>query len=375
MINGDNFNNHSKRPHILVAPLDWGLGHTTRCIPIIKHLIFLNIDLTIIASGNSFFLLKKEFPQLKILQIKGYKIHYSRKKKNLPFVLLAQFPKLIFTVIREHYWLKNFLKNNKADAVISDNRFGLYNKKIVSVYITHQLLIKTGNSFIEKVLQQFHYFFIKKFTRCWVPDYEKNGLAGDLSHPKKIPANAAYIGSLSRFEILSEAKKIFDVLILISGPEPQRTIFEQIIISQSKNSNKKILLIRGLPQEKENLQTTNASINIINHLSAEEMNTCIQQSKLVISRCGYSTVMDLVRLRANAVLVPTPGQTEQEYLAEYLMQKKYFICMNQDNFKINEAMEMALTFQFIKADQVQLIYKNVLNEFVQSLKSGKFATQ
>ncbi|HVZ97422.1 MAG TPA: glycosyltransferase [Chitinophagaceae bacterium] len=271
--------------------------------------------------------------------------------------------------------MKKFIRENKIDAVISDNRFGMYYKKVVSVYITHQLLIKTGNRFTEKLAQDLHYFFIKNFNTCWVPDYAENGLAGDLSHPKNTPRNIRYIGFLSRFEKITGSKKVREVLIIISGPEPQRTIFEEKIISQLSGINKKVLLVRGLPDEPKILQTGNKITAIENHLSSEEMNMAIQESEVIICRSGYSTIMDLVKLGCAAVIVPTPGQTEQEYLGEYLMQQKYFYCISQDDFKIREAMGEAAAFQFSQPDFPLDYYKKALNEFVQSLKSGKFAAQ
>ncbi len=375
MTNGNNFNSRSFPTRILIAPLDWGLGHATRCIPIIKYLLCLKVDVVIAASGNSFFLLKKEFPELKIFLISGYKIRYSRKKRNLPFKLLLQFPKLLISILGEHYWLKKFIRTNRVDAVISDNRFGMYYKKITSIYITHQLLIKTGNPFTERLAQRLHYFFIKKFNTCWIPDYAEDGLAGILSHPKNVPGNVEYIGPLSRFEKINDVKKVRDVVIIISGPEPQRQILEEKIISQLHDGNKKILLVRGLANETKILQTDDVMIEIRNHLPAEEMNKAIQQSLFVIARSGYSTIMDLVKLGCPAAVIPTPGQTEQEYLGEYLMQKNIFYCITQDDFDITQTIENAKRFQFNQPDFPRDMYKNVLDEFVQSLKSGKFAAQ
>ena len=155
---------------------------------------------------------------------------YSRKKYFLPLTILIQVPKIIFTIYREHRWLKKIIKKYKIDIVISDNRFGLYNKKAYCVYITHQLLIRTGNLVTEKIAQKIHYRFIKKYDQCWVPDLEKEGLAGELSHPALLPRNIKYIGMLSRFELPGNMQKKYDLLISISGPEPQRKIFEEQIL-------------------------------------------------------------------------------------------------------------------------------------------------
>ncbi len=374
MINGNNFNRLPQTARILVTPLDWGLGHATRCIPIINELICHNCDVLIAASGNGFFLLKKEFPKLEILPLNSFKIKYSRNKRWLPLALFLQFPLIIFYAFKENLWLKKNIIKYKIDAVISDNRFGMYSKAIPSVYVTHQLSIKTSNIFFEKIAQKLHYFFIKKYNYCWIPDSKGNGLAGELSHPKNIPSNILYIGPLSRFELLNNVQNKYDILISISGPEPQRTIFEKLILSQIKYCDKRILFIRGLPYESKNLETDNDSIKIVNHLSANELNEAFQQSQIIISRSGYTTIMDLIKLAKNAILVPTPGQTEQEYLSQYLMKRRYFYSVEQDKFSLDDVLRSVSVFQFENAPSTMNEYKNVINEFVRSLKSGNFGT-
>ena len=367
MINGKNFNSDLPKIRILVAPLDWGLGHATRCIPIINELISQNCEVLIAASGESYFLLKKEFPLLVILRISGYNITYSGRRLWLPFKLLLQFPKIFLSVLKENLWVKKNIKKYKIDAIISDNRFGMYNKKVPSVYITHQLLIKTRNRFSEKIAQEIHYRFIKKYTHCWVPDWKEDGLAGELSHQEIKPSNVLYAGPLSRFEKLQEIQYRYDILILISGPEPQRTVFENKILFQLESLNKHVLFVRGLPKETKNLQSDNESIKIINHLPAAELNKAFQESKMIICRSGYTTIMDLVKLGKNAVLVPTPGQTEQEYLAKYLQENFFFNSIEQDKFSLQKVIEDASIFQTNGAVASMDDYKKVISEFVQSL--------
>lgn len=363
------------KTRILVAPLDWGLGHATRCIPIINELISQNCEVYIAAGGSSFFLLKKEYPSTVFLRIHNYKIRYSRNKRWLPFKLFLQFPGIIFSIWKEKLWLKKIINKYSIDAVISDNRFGMYSKKIPSVYITHQLLIKTGNFFSEKFVQKVHYYFIKKFSKCWVPDFKENGFAGGLSHQENMPSNILYLGPLSRFEKQNDVPEIYDILISVSGPEPQRTIFEKMILSQLKASDKKILFVRGLPEENKELASNIESLKIVNHLSGDELNRAFQQSRLIISRSGYTTIMDLMKLGKKAILVPTPGQTEQEYLSTYLMGKKYFYSIDQDKFSLDSVLTNASIFPFNKPTHFMDDYKKVINEFVLSLKSGNFAPQ
>ena len=374
MKKGINFNKSSKRPRILIAPLDWGLGHATRCIPIIKALINEGCEVVIAADKKNFFLLKCEFPETVFLRSSGYEIQYSRNKSLFQFKLFLQAPKIIFSILREKKWLKKIINEYSIDAVISDNRFGMYNRKIPCIYITHQLHIKTGNPVTEKIAQTIHSFFIKKYTACWVPDSKINGLAGELSHPKKIFQNLFYLGPISRFEEIKNEEKNYDLLIIISGPEPQRTLFESQILNQLKTFPGKTFLIRGLPSEKNCLENFNA-VKIKNHLPAKELNEIIEQSEIIISRSGYTTVMDLAVLTKKAILIPTPAQTEQEYLAKYLLEKQYFFSIEQKNFSLEKAIKAYKSFPYKTVDFSTEEYKKIIHEFVLSLKSMNFASQ
>lgn len=363
-----------QKKRILVAPLDWGLGHATRCIPIIKELMQLDCEVYIVADKKILGLLKKEFPNAVFLLYNGYNIQYSRDKKWLPLNLFFQFPKIFFFIFKEKRWIKKIIRKNCIDAVISDNRFGMFSNEIPCIYITHQLAVKTGNILTDIIATKIHQYFIKKYTSCWVPDKKCNGLAGELSHPKKIPSNVIYIGPLSRFNLMTNIEIIYDLLISISGPEPQRTIFENKIMEQIKSFPGKVFLLRGLPSEKNILSDFN-SVRIKNHLPADELNKIIQQSKTVISRSGYTTIMDLQALHKKAILIPTPGQKEQEYLAKYLRQKQYFFSVDQKKFLIEESIRKIDSFHFNSFYFDKDQYKKTIHEFVLSLNSGNFATQ
>lgn len=360
------FNKQSLNPRILVAPLDWGLGHATRCVPIIKELINHGCEVYIAADKSIFYLLKKEFPSSVFLRCKGYEIRYGRNPKAFFFTMFLQFPKILFRVLRENRWLIKIVKEHKIDAVISDNRFGMYHKKIPSIYITHQLQIKTGNILTDFLVQKINNFFINKYSICWVPDEKENGLGGELSHPKNTPTNIEYMGILSRFHsIFSE--KIYDILITISGPEPQRSIFEKKILNELKSFSKSVLLIRGLPDSNILLNSNNPLVKIVNHLTATELNKSFEQSKMIIGRSGYTTIMDLVALKKKAILIPTPGQNEQEYLAEYLLKKNYFFSVEEENFSIADALEKAARFEFKDVNASTEKYKAIVGNFVLSL--------
>ena len=326
------------RKRVLVAPLDWGLGHTTRCIPIIQELLHQDFIVLLTAEGDSAHLLRKEFPSLTILSLKGYKISYSKTKSFFKLKLFGQIPKILKAIKQEHTWLNQIIKEHKIDIVVSDNRYGLYNINIKSIFITHQLAIETGNAFTNWLVQKLNYRQINKFDQCWIPDEEAPfDLAGKLSHPKEMPVNLTkYIGILSRFK-KETAEKNIDLLVLISGPEPQRTAFENMMLLQMTKVSFKMVLVRGLPGASNKIINTNKNLQIFGHLSATELNKLIQSSKIIIARSGYSTIMDLIALQQTAVLIPTPGQTEQEYLAIYLSTKKYFVAAQQRGFNLVKA--------------------------------------
>jgi uncharacterized protein (TIGR00661 family) len=364
----ENFNIPQAKHRVLIAPLDWGLGHATRCIPIITTLIQQNCSVIIAAEGFVKFLLQKEFPHLEFIELRGYRVKYSRQKLWMPVKLMLQLPKIMCRIYEENRWLKKAVTENNIDAVIADNRMGLHHKKISCIYITHQLAIKTGNRFTEGIAQKIHYHFINKFKACWVPDAGGAlNLAGELSHPLALPKTpVVYIGPLSRFE-KKETEDKFDLCIILSGPEPQRTIFEKIILTGLDQIEGKIFLIRGLPDETQVPDLKNNSIQIKNHLPADELSKIIQQSKLIISRCGYSTVMDLVKLQKKAVLVPTPGQTEQEYLGRYLQVQKIFYSVKQETFSLPEAIKNAGGFDFNVSTVSTDDYKTAVENFAVAL--------
>ncbi|MEP6673508.1 MAG: glycosyltransferase [Ferruginibacter sp.] len=368
-MNGENFNRTSVKLRVLVAPLDWGLGHATRCIPIIKELIANGLDVIVAASGRSEILLRTEFPELRFLFLRGYNISFSKKKIGLFLKIIRQLPGIKNTIAYEHMWLNNCIKEHGIDIVISDNRPGLYHESVKTIYITHQLNIKTGNPFSSWIANRIHYRYINKFSECWVPDAaEEINLAAILSHPYSLPKiPVKYLGPLSRFEKKNNLPKKYDLMILLSGPEPQRSLLEEKIVEQLKNyTAKKIILVRGLPGNSEMQPFSNATIQQYNHLAAEELNTLIQQSQLVIARSGYTTIMDLVKLQQKAVLVPTPGQSEQEYLADYLMEKKIFYSVQQQNFVLDKILNAVNQFSFYNIE-IEEKYKTVIKKYLETL--------
>jgi UDP-N-acetylglucosamine transferase subunit ALG13 len=199
----------------------------------------------------------------------------------------------------------------------------------------------------EKILQQWNYKLISRFNECWVPDEEgKNNLAGELSHPVKFPSiPTKYIGPLSRLDKknIDEIKK--HLLIILSGPEPQRTILENKVVDQIVNYPATATIVRGLPGEKNIIPSTN-SLHFYNHLSSEELNSEAMKAEFIISRSGYSTIMDIAALQKKSILIPTPGQTEQEYLADHLMKEQFAFCVDQNSFSLLKNVEEARNFEY-----------------------------
>ncbi len=332
--------------------MDWGLGHATRCIAIINELLLTDYEIIIASEGSQMNLLKNEFPHLKYLELKGYRLKYGKSGFFTVLRIILQIPKILIQINLEKAWIDQIISSENIDVVISDNRYGLHSKKIISIFLTHQLYIKTPfGKLFEKKLMQLNYKYINQFSCCWVPDFEKeNILAGELSHPKNIPKTPIkYIGILSRFK-KKETIQVYKLLILLSGPEPQRTILENLFLLQLKVFKEKTVLIRGLPDEKKIIQLP-SNVEIHNHLSASALNEKILQSELVICRSGFSTIMDLARLGKPSVVIPTPGQSEQEYLADYLSQKRLAIKKNQNSFILSEAFEEAKNFSFEKYEE------------------------
>ena len=337
------------KKRILVAPLDWGIGHATRCVPIINALIHNNYDVILAADGRPMHLLSKEFPKLEIIRLQGYNIKYS-KYFPMSISMLLQIPKLLYNIKKEKNTLESIIKDYNIDGVISDNRFGLYTKKVPCVFITHQLGIQSP--YLAQEIQKFNYKYINAFDVCWVMDDKKNNLAGILSTPKKTPNNTIYIGPQSRFKYQKSQAK-YDFLAIISGPEPQRTILEKGLIKALKERKEKSLIILGKPELNNTQQIGNLTIQ--SHLNAKDLNKAILSSNLIICRPGYSTIMDLEKLMKKAFFIPTPGQTEQEYLAERLFKLNVCYMQKQSEFDFDLAIKEIEKFKGFKKNQSEKI--------------------
>ena len=349
-------------PRILVCPLDWGLGHATRCVPLIKELILNGATIIIASDKRPLEFLRQEFPMLEFIRFKGYNISYP-SRSGMVIQMLLSAPKILFHIYREHQELKKIITEYKISAVISDNRYGLWSTSVPAIFLTHQIRIKSP--FLENLLFRINCFFIGRFHECWIPDYQGDeNLSGELSHINELPSNTSFIGPLSRFSMNYEdpVGKKYDLAVIISGPEPQRSYFESLILTQLKTKALKAAVIRGVTESKEYYQLKD-NITVYAHLNTKALKEVILSSELVLCRPGYSTLMDLAMLNKKAVFIPTPGQTEQEYLGRYMAEKGTGIFFNQKKFNIESLYLNSLNFEPLKAEG-SLLLKEKIAEFV-----------
>lgn len=324
------------KQRVLVCPLDWGLGHATRCIPLIYTYLSKGHTVLLGGSGPSLRVLQQTFPQLQVINFPSFTLQYSRGASQVGAVLKA-LPRLLKHTWWEHKRLPQLIQQYGITQVVSDNRFGLFTKQVPCYYITHQLHVKLPQpfGFLEPLVARLHRNLMNQYTACWVPDFANKAvsLAGDLSHPKRLPNRVHYIGPLSRFadastidsSCLQQSKSTSLTLALLSGIEPQRTIFETYLLdSLQLEPSDRVVLVQGKPQESTPMYY-HGKVEVYASLPTQQLAQLLQQASHIICRSGYSTIMDLHALQKLSVTtwVPTPGQPEQEYLARYLRTKDF----------------------------------------------------
>ena len=352
------------KKNILVAPLNWGLGHATRCIPIIKQLLEHGFNPIIASDGVALEMLRKEFSDLQMLTLPSYQIEYAKNGKNFKWKLIKNSPKMIAAILQEKKIVKKWVELYQLSGIISDNRLGVRNKNVPSVFITHQLNVLTGNT--TKITTKLHLNIINKFDACWVPDFkEKPNLTGKLGHLTKTPSNVSYIGPISRLSYLNIEKK-YNLIILLSGPEPQRTMLEEILKAEALKISGNILFVRGLI-ENQQTQSSLKNITFYNFMNARQLEKAINESEKVLCRSGYTTIMDLAKLGKKAYFIPTPEQYEQEYLAKRLQKQGFYPYCEQDDFKIENLVAID-QFSGIRTDEMDLNWKKLFSVFTVRVK-------
>mgnify|MGYP003351461939 CR=1 FL=1 len=313
---------------VFVAPLDWGLGHATRCVPLIRSLIQAGHLVHFGVTETTKKILDEEFTHLNKYYLSETKIHYH---KFLPawFSILLQTPRLLTNIQREKKITKKIFDQINPDVVISDNRYGCYFPKAKNILITHQLKFKqTGLSFFSENIVN---HLVKHFQEIWVPDFDNKtlNLSGELSRNKKFELTTKFIGPLSRLEpsTINQEKK-YSFCFLISGPESLRSIFEKEAVAFVKNSNEKCAIVRGSSLHHKIIETT-LNCDVFDLPDRKKLEHIISVSETIVCRSGYSSIMDIVKMKKAAFIYPTPGQSEQLYLAKYNSKHRMFKMINK----------------------------------------------
>ncbi len=325
--------------NILVAPLNWGLGHATRCIPIIRELELHGFTPIIASDGVALMMLQKEFPHLESVVLPSYKIEYGKKGADFKWKMIKNSPKIIKAIFKEKKMVKKLIATFDLKGIISDNRWGIYSNKIPSVFITHQLNVLSGKT--TWISSKLHQYFIKKFTECWIPDVQyRPNLTGKLGHLVNSSFPLKYLGPLSRFE-KKELPLKYDLMVILSGPEPQRTLLEERLMEEIQQYNGNVVFVKGLVEAVQQKEVIN-KVTYFNFMTSSELEKTFNESGIVLCRSGYTTVMDLAKLEKKAFFIPTPGQFEQEYLAEKFKRNGMAPFAKQDEFKIENLNEVNL---------------------------------
>lgn len=323
---------------VLIAPLNWGLGHAARCIPLINKYLAEGCVIHIASDGDALKILQKEFENLHFHVLPAYDVKFGAED-NFFTSLLFQLPSLMKNVSKEYVFVQELQKEHGFDLIISDNRPGVRSKAVKSVYLTHQLEFKV--KYGAKLGHRMHKMLYKDFDEIWVPDVKPpQNLAGELSISES--DKVKYIGHLTRAQKALEAQ-LYDVLLLLSGPEPQRSKLEDELFRQLKSTKLKVALVRGTSVAR---LRTNPKFKIIDLANSQEIDQLIAQSKVVVARTGYSTLMDLCVWKKPCILVPTPGQPEQEYLAKYIAKNNWAFVTSQKQLNLKKQLEEVFPFAF-----------------------------
>ncbi|HDQ44745.1 MAG TPA: hypothetical protein ENN17_04485 [bacterium] len=335
---------------ILYCVLDWGLGHATRSIPVIRALLEGGHRVVLASSGRSLVLLRDEFPECLSVALPDYGIRYARNARMLIPFLLLRVPSVFVRIAREHRAVERLVRRLGADLVISDNRYGCFSRRVPSFFMTHQLRFQPprGLEWSAFLSEWFNRFFFRFYRLVLIPDVAGTpNLSGALSHSGRIAGHPKlrYIGPLSSLTPGPPIQEDLDVLFLVSGPEPQRSLFEAILLRHASALPGRKMIVLGKPGSSAPLpDIPGRGLEIRAHLNRKAMATWMRRSRWIVCRSGYSTVMEVAALAMKAILVPTPGQTEQEYLARYYTESGLFFCVPQAGLSLPDALDEAGRF-------------------------------
>lgn len=343
-----------------MAPLNWGLGHATRCIPVIEALENQGYTPVIASDGAALEFLKKEFPHLSAFELPPYHIEYARNGSILKPKLLMQLPGMLRAIRNENEIVARIIKQENISGIISDNRLGANNRSVPSIFITHQVNILSGNT--TWLTTSMHRSYLKKYTECWVPDLASSvNLSGKIGHSDDYDSlRLKYIGPLSRLHKKPTQRK-YDLMVLLSGPEPQRAILEEKLIRELQHYNGYVVFVRGVVEGEETIYAE-GRITYYNFMNTATLEQAFNDCEMVLCRPGYTTIMDLAKLCKKAFFIPTPGMSEQEYLAKKLKKAGMAPYASQNNFKIAD-LQKALMYKGLRNMGENIKWKDLFSLF------------
>lgn len=343
---------NNKKPLVLLSMLHWGMGHVTRCFPIIHSLLELQKSILIVCTHQQKEVLAKSFNGLDFFIASDNMPKYGSNKLHTLIKLLLQAPQQFLKIRKNRLLVKRLAQKRDIELIISDNKYGFFHPQIPSVILTHQLNAQSGfGKTFDVFMNKINRYLLSKFKQVWIVDQQGDySLAGSLSAPKEVKnTEVKWIGPLNRLQIQPQkgSKKI---VIILSGPEPQRSILEKIIVNQLDKDCQNIFLIRGTTKKfNAKTQAFLQSIGFVNWLdlaNQEQIETLLSNCEYVIGRSGYTSMMEWICGGWKPIVIPTPGQREQEYLGEYLMDKKWCITIPQNKFDLKKSIEKAAAFPY-----------------------------
>ncbi len=313
---------------VFIAVLNWGMGHASRSVPVIEKVIDTGADVVIASNGVTMIFLEERFPHVNILEIPDKEISYHTTGAGVGLLKRSFQQKKINEQQTE--WMSENVAGLGITHIISDNLYGVFHPTIPSVIITHQIGILSP--FFKSRFDKYLADWLSKFDSVWIPDLPgEDSLAGKMLDNEFYKGKREFLGPISRFPKGEEKEKDIDNLVILSGPEPQRTFLERKLLKKLRKAPGNHVLVRGRINGTALQHTGN--IRTYAFLHEKELGNLISRSKLVICRSGYTSILDLVRLGAKALLIPTPQQPEQKYLAERMEEKKWFRYVLQKDLK------------------------------------------
>jgi UDP:flavonoid glycosyltransferase YjiC (YdhE family) len=298
---------------VLISPLNWGMGHVARSIAIIQQLIDQQNQVFVACEDDQKAVFECYFSQLHFISHRPYPFQFSGKGK-WAWDLFRQRKKLLERFAEENNEVTVYISDFQIDVVISDHRYGFFSTTKPSIFITHQLHLPL--KWFQKPMQFIHQKLLQNFSSVWVLDEENSSLAGKLSEKIK-HKDLHYIGWKSRFQLSGHDSKACDNLYLVSGPLPYSQDFlnECVEMAWQKSGNNVCIFPSNLVlplQLPLNLTCLPAN-------DWQDVDAYFRGARFIISRAGYTTIMDLKVLNKKSMLIATPGQAEQEYLVTLVL--------------------------------------------------------